>query len=101
MTFHVGQKVVCVDDDNPCSCGCSIGIKSGNVYTVTAAFEGTAWGGARKQKVFVAEDTPRIGWENGYLASRFRPVIERKTDAGMAILREVADDASKKRQLVE
>jgi predicted TPR repeat methyltransferase len=62
MTFRIGQKVVCVDAD-----GLVGTIIAGAVYEI-------------------ADVEPRgvrlVDWKcgGGFLASRFRPIVERKTD---------------------
>jgi len=66
MTFHVGQKVVCVD---------ASGLKrtslaKGSVYTVDIV---------HARGISVAE-IPQPNRERGYFFRRFRPVTERKTD---------------------
>ena len=66
MTFRVGQKVVCVD-----ATGTYLVCK-GNVYTVTGV-----------DTPFIEIDhteVPSFDDHRGMLASRFRPVVERKTD---------------------
>jgi hypothetical protein len=74
MTFHIGQKVVCVDAavrERPCS------LKKDNIYTITntGIFLSDAW-------VAVAEARPADG-SIGFYADRFRPVVEKKTDISM------------------
>lgn len=73
--FHVGQKVVCVNADH------SQVLVEGRVYTVESVFGQvlpTALGkkdtGVSLHEVFPT----RSGL--GFAASRFRPVVERKTD---------------------
>jgi hypothetical protein len=78
MTFRVGQSVVCVDnspwpahpDDAP--------LVKGQIYTILAL---------RLDSVRIVEAYPHQ-WMN---ASRFRPIVEHKTDIGFAheILRKV------------
>lgn len=75
MTFHVGQKVVCVDDSpNPKTDNLPPGITRGQVYTIRKI------GWHRGVMGFsLVEVAPRVGWR-GWLAKRFRPAVERKTD---------------------
>lgn len=70
--FYVGQKVVCVNDD-PDNYGRPVIVVKGQVYTVSRAFD---WLGVRA--LLFVEVSP--GGEPGWCASRFRPVVERKTD---------------------
>lgn len=95
MSFHVGQKVVCVDarrnwghDDFP--------LKKNSVYTVS----GMCSYREAQDSIFGSKVTPRLCLAEipektyGFHVSRFRPVIERKTETGMAILREIIDRES-------
>lgn len=79
MTFHVGQKVVCVDDTKanvPVALDRMGGLTRGRIYTVRQ--NGLAsWIDGRpcvrlEEIVRPFPDTP-------YWAHRFRPVIERET----------------------
>jgi len=69
MAFRVGQKVVCVD-----ASGCaSADLSEGTIYTV------------RQVQPPIDNATPRVllfGSREtiGWYASRFRPLVERKTD---------------------
>lgn len=82
--FHVGQKVVCVNDepnffrvpgiryldrDFP--------LKNGKVYTIIAITEEPIDGSKR---VLLAEIPLRSEIDKGFCRQRFRPVVERKTD---------------------
>lgn len=107
MIFKIGQKVVYVGG----------GWKSGNAI---AGATGPKVGGIYTIRGFVDVWIPFCGcpgivteecvnapvlWcgalvEPALAASSFRPLIERKTDTGMAILRKVADDAAKRKNLV-
>lgn len=68
MAFHVGQKVVCVDDDD----GSSALIKKGRIYTISAIVGGYL--------EFCERDTWSANGYKGWYAWRFRPVVEPKTD---------------------
>lgn len=68
MTFRVGQEVVCVDEDEATK---HYGIYKDRVYTIASIFEK-----AGAIFVYLAEVTSDGGW----YASRFRPVVTRKTD---------------------
>jgi hypothetical protein len=72
VAFLVGQRVVCVDD-HPDDFGREIFVKKGGVYTVIKCFD---WHGI--PGVLIAEHDP--GEAAGWLARRFRPIVERKTD---------------------
>jgi hypothetical protein len=95
MMFHVGQKVVCVDDrlvkDYARSAvykefaGGLDGLKSGLVYTVRASGFYTPVPGV--PVVWLSEivrpirsQADEIYGEAPFAAARFRPVVERKTD---------------------
>lgn len=84
MNFRIGQKVVCVDDKPRYYETCSL--VEGNVYTVLGArvFSPTC------VAIWVAE--AKSISRNGFYADRFRPVVERRTDTGMAILTKILDD---------
>jgi len=98
MTFRVGQKVVCIDDgDDP---GLPAGEQSdwtpderpimGHIYTVRRCFI------ARGNLILHLDEIARSataqetwGPDVGYGAFRFRPLAEKKTDTGFAILEEI------------
>lgn len=108
MNFNIGQKVVCVDDKLRYPAGMqfarsdgSVGISDGDmgglrrnaIYTVARIHAG---------KVGVdieLDEISRGPTDRGFCATRFRPLIERSTDTGMAILRKIEDDAARKREL--
>jgi hypothetical protein len=90
MTFHVGQKVVCVNDTPPTE-GRELQIRKDAIYTVAACFE--HW--TREWGVQLCELTPTGG--PGWHVWRFRPVIERKTDSGVAILKKIARDVTERK----
>jgi hypothetical protein len=80
MAFHVGEKVVCVND-GPTDGGHIVSLKKGTVYTVQ--FLCAAENHAEKNVgIFVCgvAEEPRNGFCDCYNAERFRPLIERKTD---------------------
>lgn len=80
--FHVGQKVVCVNDEEP-----TYGqrrparrrVTKGKVYTVKCAPFINVWGNLA---ILVGEvpDRDDGGTESGFRVSRFRPIVEKKTD---------------------
>lgn len=72
MSFHAGQKVVCVDDsnggaDSPLGAGFFHGLRIGEVYTITHI-------NARGNLSLAEISQP------GWAQCRFRPAVERKTD---------------------
>lgn len=86
--FRIGQKVVCVDDAGWANYANSKNRPyRGCTYTV-ASIDGEYIG---LEEVFPWQDGRD---SSSYLASRFRPVVERKTETGMAILREILDRES-------
>lgn len=89
MAFYVGQKVVCVDDDT-CEIDNRQRLFLGRVYTVRSvrSTPGAIYAHHPNyvdEKTFLAlkEITDRVGCDTAYAASRFRPVVERKTDIGI------------------
>lgn len=72
MAFHVGQRVVCVND-RPINGPHLGGLKRGQVYTVSgfgACADGSL--GVHVEEIWREGGTP-------FFAHRFRPVVERKT----------------------
>lgn len=88
--FRVGQKVVCVDDLTNFECGKLAELHRGRVYTVRkVGLQDVA--GDLKPAVWLEEARRDSDWiifpghelqivDFGFRASRFRPVVERKTD---------------------
>jgi hypothetical protein len=85
MNFRVGQKVVCVEDQD-CA---GTGVRKGEIYTV-----------AEKVAVYSAywntHTSVRLAECGVILFSivRFRPVVERKTD--ISVFTKILDDVSRK-----
>lgn len=72
MNFHVGQKVVCVDDaDQRCDPGDAPVVK-GEVYTVREAFDFFGMPGIRIKEIRNPKD-------RGYHQRRFVPLTETKS----------------------
>lgn len=73
MSFHVGQKVVCINDGNyfnikdELGSGYDGGLRNGNIYTITMIEDG---------KFLHLAEMARNAWNK----CRFRPVVEKKTD---------------------
>jgi len=96
--FYVGQEVVCVDAGHPSDFRRWRGDipEVGKKYTIT-----------RVKVVFdplidknliaigLAEIKNSKTWDGLYAARRFRPLTKKSTDTGMAVLRKVADEASR------
>jgi len=83
--FHVGQRVVCVDDEGfkrPAFYGCEIFPVKDNIYTIRQIAPSPE--GEAGFHLFEIVNKPRaylIGCVEPYfLARRFRPLQERKTD---------------------
>lgn len=89
MSFHVGQKVVCVDASNYFRTGDPHGLVKNAIYQVSECHN---WGA-------VSLAGFHQGYRHAFANSRFRPVQERSTETGMAILKKVADDAAKRKQV--
>jgi hypothetical protein len=89
--FRIGQKVVCVDGlvrwppSRP--------KKNGEVYTIID--KGRSYFDGGTPVVYLAEiknTPPRFnGRDVGYKARRFRPVVEKSNDAGMAVLKKMLE----------
>jgi hypothetical protein len=77
--FMVGQKVICVDNSASRFYGTSVALKKGAVYTVTEVLPPKRFPPEDGYGICVAEaqPAPRSG---GFLASRFRPAVNRNTD---------------------
>ena len=98
--FHIGQKVVCVNDHyTPGSWdrGRPNLARAGVVYTVRTV---CMWPYANAPMLAITLHeviNPVLLWDTGhtleyaFAAHRFRPVVEKKTDAGMAILKEILE----------
>lgn len=73
MTFHVGQKVECIDDEGQPVREGDTPVKKGAVYTLRDVFDFFGEEGVRLQEI----TNPR---DRGYHSWRFRPIVEKKTD---------------------
>ena len=93
MTFHVGQKVARFKDGH-----INVSPKPAIGETVTILWLGE-WRGQTIIDLVEYPTTETATLTRGYNAAVFRPVVELKTDAGMAILKRVAANASKKREV--
>lgn len=100
--FHVGQKVVCINDGPSSFTPNAVWrdgekIVKGIIYTVRRShfFEGIPCLWLNEVTRSNAART-RWGDDVGYGQWRFRPLIERKTDIGFAILKKICDDTDTK-----
>jgi hypothetical protein len=90
VTFRVGQKVVCVD-----SAGVE-NVNEGHVYVVERVFIGRSFQAEGKPTLWLVGV---VDWEKpskgGFLARRFRPVVERQTDISIftKMLTQIGADA--------
>jgi hypothetical protein len=76
-SFHVGQRVVCVDDSDVDDTGTTTGIKylrRGRLYTVARTYVLSSGPGVNLREI----DGP-YSYE-GFRAERFRPATEHKED---------------------
>lgn len=91
MTFRIGQKVVCVDASvhGPDS----IRLCKGAIYTVGDIDPARDRFDEIGLIVCEIEMKRHNGWSASFRASRFRPVVERKTD--ISIFTEILRKASK------
>lgn len=96
MAFRVGQKVVCVKSRRYGGTGAEIMPVKGNVYTVRG-IDLNRPGCNCEVGLWLEEITnPPMDYRGGieecsFDATRFRPLVEKKTETGMAILREILD----------
>ena len=99
MNFRVGQKGVCVDA-SPTYVGHPVPLTLGAIYTIeTVVFACGLQGVSLREVKSFADRHHRAE----FLASRFRPLVERKTDTGMAILKSILDEvnAGKVREIAD
>lgn len=105
--FRVGQKVACVNDqwsgngyERSRGIGCPL--KAGSTYTVSGfcVVDAFSMNGIfeRVQCLLLAEVGHPSG--RGFDARRFRPVVERGTETGMSILRELLNKTDKPVEVV-
>lgn len=101
MIFRAGQRVVCIDAKvRPESSLFVIGgeeLVEGTVYTVRA----NVTAGPDSTPAILLEEIrlPALSGpfdEGAFYADRFRPVTERSTETGMAILRKVLQEIKEK-----
>lgn len=86
MAFRVGQKVVCVDDRRVDHNVISAPLVSGTIYRVRKVS-----GNGLCVEEILGAPYPNEFSEWAFFIYRFRPVVEKSTDTGMAILHEILD----------
>lgn len=108
MSFHIGQKVVCIFDAWSRPYGEDVPQKD-QIYTIRDIIHDSKIDqiGFRLHEIRnIPHPFTRSGKEvieeSAFNSHGFRPLIEKKlgTETGMAILRKIAQDASKERELV-
>lgn len=93
MAFYVGQKVVCVDDAEIGGIWVADAPVEGEIYTITGQLTVNVYG-QNRPGLLLSEIKNCDGFLGAYCSTRFRPIIEKSTDAGMAILHEIIDRES-------
>ena len=88
--FRVGQKVVCVD----ASGNASLVLREGNIYVVIGPAEIKA---AKDCVMIDCKPLNQLRGNRDWMASRFRPIIERKTD--ISIFKAMLTPAGKKERV--
>lgn len=78
LDWHVGMKVVCVDARIKNTFVARL--TENETYTIRAMFVSPTSGKIGVRLVGIANGIHRSGIERGYRASRFRPLVTRKTD---------------------
>ena len=107
MSFHVGQKVVCVKDDFGSSWACvQRKPRRGRIYTVRASLTFDYVVEGITPTILLKEIiNPVEHWDDGLRAEisfwvgRFRPITERKTD--ISLFEKMLTDAPKEVEIVE
>lgn len=94
MTFRVGQKVVCVGALSPTFYGEKVP-EVGKVYTIRNVRKFENGIGLHLREIANSVHRYQDGtYEAFFHKEFFRPVVEKSTDTGMAILREILDRES-------
>lgn len=89
--FHVGQKVVCVNNQNKLRPELSKILSLNAVYTVESIIN---YGEELGERLLLCEVSDARDFDvRGYRSWRFRPVVEQKTDTGFAILQDILKGA--------
>lgn len=105
MSFHIGQKVVCVDDGPPEFNLRKEGLRRGAIYTVREVGLRSWFDGApavRLMEIIRGPKASETGDEDSdtpFWAHRFRPLIEHKTD--ISVFKKILADASKEKEAAE
>jgi hypothetical protein len=98
MAFHVGQKIVCINTKR-LSDRETIArfLSEGAIYTIRKVGECPyapyrKWGPVVWLEEIIVNGGNSERWPDfPFAALRFRPLVEKSTDAGMAILRDILD----------
>jgi len=103
MAFRVGMKVVCIYAgrwDAVSAYGDEIWPVKDQVYTIRSIQDYPSHGltGLRLAEIRnpVRNYPPNGLMEPSFLSDRFRPVVDRKTDTGMAILKKILENHEEK-----
>lgn len=102
MAFRVGQKVVYIDDhdDQSWEGRRPNHVREKEIYTIRWCGEYNFENGPSPAVYLSEVKNPKSRWFDGscsepaFGAERFRPLIEKSTDTGMAVLREILDRES-------
>jgi hypothetical protein len=81
ITFHAGQRVVCVDASPNRRCGLKL-LARGKIYIIRAieqkpGWEAPGWG-VHLEGIHIVH--PDVDWEWAMRPTRFRPVVNRPTN---------------------
>lgn len=92
MNFRVGQKVVCVDASYPDDALNPSPLVLNAIYTIKKILPQNFFGhfGVQLNEIECPEE---LFYLPAFRHTRFRPLVEKKTDAGMAILKSILEDA--------
>lgn len=78
--FYVGQKVVCVDVSLGRFTGLPVPLRKGSIYTIRGVYDDPGGTPSVLLEGVGPGAPPHLnGLERGFQASRFRPIVKRKT----------------------
>ena len=92
--FRVGQKVVCIKGGSSSRTRGGWSPHTGGIYTVRGIYDGPERVDLHLEE-YVHHERHPDGAELGWNAARFRPVVERGTEKGMSILRNLLNKTGK------
>src|SRR5262249_41072332 len=82
ITFHIGQRVVCVDTSPNRRCSAAKLLTRGKIYTIRAIDSNPGWQapgwGVHLEGIWIIH--PDVGCEWPIHPRRFRPIVDRPTD---------------------